>query len=81
MIERKVSFRIVNRCDKCGKPLSKTEGVFVYYFSNDFQKRLCWQCWEEFCLRFIKHALTAEISVDRDGKIHVDFRLKGVDER
>ena len=80
MTERKVSFRIVNRCDECGTPLSKTEGVFVYYFSNDFQKRLCWQCWEEFCLRFIKHALTAEISADIDGKLHVDFKLKGVGE-
>jgi len=25
--------------------------------------------------------LTAEISVDRDGKLHVDFKLKGVDKR
>jgi len=65
MNEQKVSFKIANRCDACGKPLSKTEGVFVYYFSNNFKRRLCWQCWEEFCFGFIKHGLIAEISVDR----------------
>lgn len=81
MNERKVSFKIPNRCDNCGRPLSEIGGVFVYYFGNDLQKRLCWQCWEEFCFRIIKHALIAEISVDRDGKMHVDFKLKGVDER
>ena len=79
MNEQKISFRIANRCDKCGKLLSETEGVFVYDFSSDFKRRLCWQCWDELCLRVIKHRLIAELSADRDGRLSVDFRLRSAD--
>jgi len=71
--EIRLSFR--NKCDECGKILREEEGVIIHYFGNKLIKRLCWSCYEKFCLNIIRYKLVAILRV-HDGKIDVDYTLQ-----